>query len=222
MLSENTKTVLAATGAPRDPTKGPRGGNINDPKRHPEARRAEFRGQELPGGGLSLHRFEPKIEAAQHGRVNEQGWQRMAAFMVVKNFTNEEIAAAAGVVPSTVSQLKGNLWFQELVAQLANDAGQSVLDIIHAEAMKSVHKIVEIRDNSESDRVALAAATTLLEHSKGKPMQSVMTAVTHVNATSPAQRASEIQAELARIRAHREQLQGVKPVETPSVQTNQP
>jgi hypothetical protein len=182
--------------------RGPRGGNLDaqtSPAK-PEWRKTHLNGEVLPNGGLALHRFE-KQEITVPGKKNEQPWHRMAAYMLNVGRTNSEIALAADVDPATVAQLRGQRWFQELCATIANEHGEALIGAIQSEAMDSLNTIVDLRDNSESDRVRLSAATTILEQAHGKPVQKIVSDISHRVATSPTEEMEAIQAELAALRA---------------------
>lgn len=173
---------------------GPRGGATETEAMKPDWRRAGFNG----GPDLMLHRFE-KPDTATVGKKDEQPWHRMAAFMLLAGRTNSEIAAAAQVTPALVSHLRSQRWFQELLAILANEAGEAVTGVLAAEALASVEKLVALRDGAESERTQLSAALALLEHANGKPVQKVLSSSVHVHA-SPQEEMDAIQQELAALR----------------------
>lgn len=175
---------------------GPRGGNLDDPRTSRERRNAEHSGQVDENGVLRLHGFQ---DTAAPGLQKEQPWHRMAAMLIIANRTNKEIAEAANVTPTTVSQLRAQRWFQELLATLAHEQGQDVMSLLRSEAAASVQTLVSLRDGSESDRVKLAAATTLLEHAHGKAVQKVLAITGKASPggyASPADEMAEIQREL--------------------------
>lgn len=180
---------------------GPQGGNLNNPLQSPEARRAKLNAELDPLSNLpQLHRKDGFEDTAVAGRQNEQPWHRMAAFMLLAGRTNSEIALAAGVTPGTVSHIRGNRWFQELLATLANHEGEDVIGLLRSESLASVEKLVELRDSSESDRVQLAAATTLLEHAAGKPTQRILSVSATTTFSDEKSELENIQAELRAIR----------------------
>lgn len=164
-----------------------------------EWRQAHLNAQPDPVTGLpQLHRFQ---DTAAQPRKNEQPWHRMAATMLLAGCDNEQIARAANVHPATVSAIRAQRWFQELLATLANTQIQPVLGLLAAEAVASVQKLVELRDGAESERVQLAAAVSLLEHHKGKAhvtiSQDIHTSKSHQD---PLQEYEEIQQDLAALR----------------------
>lgn len=120
--------------------------------------------------------------------------------MLLAGRTNSEIGLAAGVSPQSVSQLRANRWFQELLATLANHEGEPVLGLIRAESLASVEKLVSLRDFADSERVQLAAATTLLEHAQGKPTQRVLSVSATTTFSDEKSELENIQAELRAIR----------------------
>lgn len=171
--------------------KGPRGGEIVSPNQPWQEK--EFNPQETESGTLGLHRFNNGYHRTTSPPLkNEQPWHRMAAFMLLHGHTNKEISATAGVTESTVSILRAQRWFQELLATLQNDAGAAVQGLLESEALASLETIVEIRDDKNaSQRNRMAAAVTLLEHYKGKPHQTVTTEV-RKPVRSPEERMAEL------------------------------
>lgn len=185
--------VLQALNAP-DNSLGPQGGNLENPKRLPEARRSPLNA-EMIDGLPTLHRFE-RPDAAVNGNKNEQPWHRLVAYMLLAGQSRKEIAAQAQVAPETISHLRAQRWFQELLAVLANEQGKDIMEVVKSEALASVETLVEIRDDAEaSARNRLSAAVALLEHAVGKPTQKVVSSstVTHL---SPADEMAKIQEEL--------------------------
>jgi len=181
---------------------GPAGGKLEiDTAR---ARRADLNAEVDPETGLPrLHRGPGKevafTDTATVGRLNEQPWYRMAAFMLLHNCSLDEIASAANVHPSTVRQLKAQRWFTQLLATLANEAGQDITALFNSEAAASVQKLVDLRDTAESERVQLAAALALVEHARGKPTQYIKSEVT-TRTKSPAEELRDIEEELRSLR----------------------
>jgi hypothetical protein len=205
MLDVNV-ALKALEAAPTPVNTGPKGGLIDNPVYHPEARRSHFNS---PHGLDALHRFE-KNDTTRQGIQNEQPWHRMAAFMLNAGRTNSEIALAAGKDVGAVSQLRSNRWFQELCATIANNVGEELVGLIQSEAQESIETIVSLRDGSESDRIRLTAAITLLEHAHGKPTQKVVTDITHRRGLSPEEERRQLEDELNNIRGRQPaQLQEV-------------
>lgn len=195
------------TAVPQGPKEdvGPRGGDLN----HPNGKR-EYRiqGLNVAGGeaGMQLHRFE-RPETTVVGRRDEQPWHRMAAFMLLAGRTNSEIALAANVTPIAVAHIRAQRWFQELLAVLANEAGQDIMGLLQSEAQASLNKMIEIRDavpttpSIASDRLSYQAAKDLLELAHGKATQTVISSISHTTHVDPSEEMADIQQQLAALRA---------------------
>lgn len=153
---------------------GPRGGDL---ERTDRPRKLQSLTADLIDGLPTLHRWN-KPEVAAPGIAEEQPWHRMAAMMMVAGVPNKDIAAAAKVHVSTVSNLKSQRWFQELLAFLANEQGKDLMGVMKAEALQSFMTLVDLRDSSDDDRIRLAAADKILDRGLGKPVQSIMSDVT--------------------------------------------
>lgn len=185
-------------------TLGPRGGDLTNPdlagKR--EWQKAELNTEILPNGTVGMHRFDREYhETATPGLKNEQTWHTMAAYMLLAGRTNSEIAAAARVHPTHVSYLRGQKWFQQKLAVLANNDGEELLGIVKGEALASVETLVSLRDNSNvTDAVRRSAAKDLIEFAHGKAVQRTIaiSATTHFD--SPQDEMEQIQEELATLR----------------------
>lgn len=180
------------------PTRGPLGGNLNNPAQQPEARRAPHTALE----GLDIPLHNPRGEVATCGLQHEQPWHRMAAYMLINGHTNKEIAAAAGVQPTTVSILRANRWFQELVAVLANEAGRDLTMIVQSEALASMETVVAIRDDANLPaRTRLSAATFLFEQAHGKAVQKIVSSnINHTSNLTPQEEMAQIREELELLR----------------------
>lgn len=179
---------------------GPRGGNLNNPVQKRERREAELNIDLTPDGQRTLHRFEKENEVAVQGQKNELPWHRMAAHMIVAGRTNAQVADAAGVTRNCVSNIRCQRWFQELMQTLANEHGEEVLGLLKAEALASVEKLVQLRDECESPKVQLDAARTLLEHANGKPTQRILSVSASTTFSSEQEEMQAIQQELQTLR----------------------
>jgi len=154
----------------------------------------------LPGGGFTLHRFKKEHDSASPGKKNEQVWHRMVALMLLAGRTNSEIAAASNCSPATISHLRAQKWFQQLLATLANQAGEEVLGALKSYALEAVEGIYELATNAEKETTRLNAYRTLLEHAEGKPVQKVISDITHSVSRNPSEEYREIMAELEGLR----------------------
>lgn len=176
---------------------GPRGGNLGNPDQHPERRNASYQ-----DNGTGFHNSQPK-DTATMGLQKEQAWHKMAAYMLLAGRTNSEIAIAAGVTPQTVSILRGQRWFQENLAALGNEQGQDLAAAITTHAHDAINRIAEIASGDIETygvRNILSASQTILDHAKGKAVQSIVSHSTHSHA-SPSEEMESIQQQLVALRS---------------------
>jgi hypothetical protein len=195
-LSDNTK-------------RGPQGGDLERPLQ-PEARRASFNGGVNEATGLpGLHRFgtdKAFKDSSVVGFKNEQAWHRMAAFMILAGRTNSEIGMAAGVTAQTVSVLRAQRWFQELLATLANEQGQDLQAAITTHAHDAINRLAEIASGDVKEygvRNVLTASLAIIDHAKGKATQTILSSVSHSSMEASEEMAS-IQQQLAALRSSAE------------------
>lgn len=183
---------------------GPNGGNLDHPQHRAEFRRAELNAPIDPETGLpGLHRFE-KHDTACVGIKDALPWHQMAAHMVIAERTNSEIAMAAGVGVAHVQTLRAQRWFQILLGTIANHEGQEYLSAIATHAHDAINRIAEIAQGDFKElgvRNVLAANQLILEHTKGKPLQSVVSNVSHSSNLSPAEQMEDIKQQLAALRS---------------------
>jgi len=185
---------------PRSTKRGPKGGILDKPEDHPEWRQAHFEPGEAPDGIPGLHRFQ-RPESAVPGQLKEMPWHRMAAYLLLAGRSNEQVADAAGVTAQAVSNLKSNVWFQELLATLSAAQGEEIMATIKSEALASVNTIVAIRDDETVPaRTRLDAAKTLVEQTVGKPTQKIQTDATVRSYRTPEEEMADINAQLAALR----------------------
>lgn len=179
---------------------GPQGGDVDNLMYRPERRRASLNAEIDPNSGMPmLHRSKESGDSCAMGLKNAQPWHQMAAHMLVAGRTNQQIADAAGVHPMTVSTLRAQHWFQELVAIIANKTGEGITSLLAAEAVASIEEIVDLRNSAESERVRLAAATFIVEQVNGKATQKVEAHQTH-SFVNPDEERQQIENELRALR----------------------
>lgn len=136
----------------------------------------------------------------------EQPHHRLMVLMRARGFSTNEIASELGYTASTVSIALRQPWARQLLVDILQKEGlDGVHDLLKAELVPSVLRLVDERDNDEakpSERIS--AANSLIDRFLGKPTQRVETA----KATLPSdiealQREYERnQAELTRIKAN--------------------
>lgn len=183
---------------------GPRGGDLTHPRLQAQYVR-DFDEDGLAEDRIPLHRAENGLRSAMPAIKNEQPWHRMAAYMLLNNCSNVSIAEAANVTPQSVSILRSQPWFQQLLAELSARKGDDITSVIQSYALEAVEGIHTIAVSAESDRVRLSAYTTLLEHAQGKPVQKNLNLNSSVSYSSPEEERRELEAQLEAIRKAKEQ-----------------
>lgn len=182
--------------------KGPQGGDLLAPNRHPDFRNAPHNGEMLENGVIGFH--DPRDhDSAVCGIQKEKPWHRMAAIMLNRGFSNIDIAGFAGVEPGHISILRAQRWFNELCVRLAADAGDALAARLDTEAMKALENVVEIANADAKEvgsRTKLAANLALLEHAHGKPTQKILSVNAHTSYSSAQEEYAAIQSELEEIR----------------------
>lgn len=177
---------------------GPRGGALD--QYNPHWRTQEFQPTITSNGEKGLHRFVKDHDTATQGFKNEQPWHRMAAYMLNAGRTNSEIAMAADVSVIQVSQLRSQRWFQELCATIANENGEEILGAIKSHVLDAVQTVAEIMNDTDAPAsVRHNAAKTLIEQGAGKPIQRIISSVSH-SSTDPKSEYDEIMKELEALR----------------------
>ena len=193
------------------PRRGPRGGLIDNPTYHPEARNAPLSARiiETKDGEkiVGLHDSREQ-DSTRHGVQAEKPWHRMAAHMLNRGFTNIDVADAAGVDPGMVSILRAQRWFNELCATLAEDKEKVIRARLDGYALDAVEEIAKIAFNDAVNekgeaivpaRVRLTAQTTLLEQAVGRPTQKVLSVSATTSFSSEREEYDAIMQELQKI-----------------------
>jgi hypothetical protein len=158
----------------------------------------------LNSADTGLHRKKGYVPTSTMGLQNEQPWMLMAAYMFAMKRTNSEVAVAAGVGVEAVKILRAQKWFQQRLAQIANNQGDEITAAFHAHALESVERIADIAQNSESERVRLAANQIIVEQAVGKPVQKTLTISGSMSSgLSPKEEYDRTQEELRVLRASR-------------------
>lgn len=172
---------------------GPRGGILRD--------NVVAQSAPLSDAVTGAHKYRP---TAVPGLQNELPWHTMAAYMLIAGRTNTEIAGAAGVTPEHVSYLRGQLWFQQRLAQIANNDGEEILASFKSHALAAVERIAQIAESGESERNRLSANTYLVDQAVGKAVQKNLTISGNVlSGLSPQEEYSRTQEELRLLREAR-------------------
>lgn len=181
--------------------KGPNGGNLNAPRLAPH-NRSPLNAKQTIDDTLALHRKEhPYTPVARMALKDEQVWHRMAAYMLLAGRTNAEIALAAQVEPGTVSLLRSQQWFQELLAVLANRDGEEITGAFKSHALAAIERVAHLAEYAENERTKLAANVVIIEQAAGKPVQKNYNINAATNFSNEKEEYEAIQQELAALRA---------------------
>jgi hypothetical protein len=180
---------------------GPKGGNLDNPAQS-DYRRSPLNAPVNEQGVRKLHTNEKNgwRDTAVCGIMDEQPWHHMAALGMLAGRTNNEIAQAAGVTATYISNLRAQRWFSEKLALLANEQKNGLIQLLNGAAVPALERIVQMAESSENERVKLAANITLLEHAHGKAVQKVVGVHATANFSSPQEEMETIQRELADLR----------------------
>lgn len=108
---------------------------------------------------------------------HEQPHHRLMISLRARGYAIREIADMTRRTPAAVSLVLKQPWARIRMMELMQQDDSRIADILKAEALPSIEKLVEIRDDEKSPvREARAAAEKLLEHFIGKPTQRIETA----------------------------------------------
>lgn len=188
---------------PQSEIRGPNGGNPFRASIPTPEYRDESHSGESSAGIVTLHDYRPK---AYQGVKTEQPWHRMAAMMLAAGMDRVAIAESAGVDPHTITVLKGQRWFQEILAFYTEQATRPIQDRLLDEASKSLDVLIEIRDTSDDktpQSVRLSAARTIYEQAHGKPTQKILAATTSRVYRSAEEEMADLQNQLRALESSR-------------------
>lgn len=156
---------------------------------------------------------EPSVDALFNSRdpnlqiQHEKPEHRYLLWMKAQGASNREIATQSGYSESWLSQLFRQPWATERLVEMLRESGKPVLDqtlsIIQSEAVNSVLKLVEIRDDPDTPKaVQRACCVDIVEQFLGKPKQKVDVVQTSVR------NIDEIDKELAELEQQEQFLRG--------------
>lgn len=103
-------------------------------------------------------------------------WQhRVIAFLKAEGYTNKEIADRTGYSALVIGNIIRQPCIVELIRQELSKAGRSALSNVlsEEEAIKSIEKLIELRNGAESQEVQRKAANDHLNRIYGCPNQSI-------------------------------------------------
>jgi predicted XRE-type DNA-binding protein len=140
--------------------------------------------------------------------LHEKPEHRYLLWMKAQGASNKEIAEQSGYTQSWLSQLFRQPWAQARLVKMLSESGKPVLDrtleLIQAEAVNSVSKLISIRDDPEAPfAVQRACCVDLIEQFLGKPKQKL-----DVNQTEQKESLDDIDKRLAELESQERQLRG--------------
>lgn len=126
----------------------------------------------------------------------EQPWHRPLAYMLMQGKSNTECAAQFNVTPQTISNVRGQKWFQSIIAELAAiHGGDSISGLLQNAAFTALETLVDLSQNAESESVRARSAGELLnQYLKNKP------APEPPKSENPQQELEQLKAEADRLR----------------------
>lgn len=108
--------------------------------------------------------------------LSEKPEHRMVIMLKLKGYSNKEIALSLGYTQSWVSQILRQPWAKDaLLAEIRRMGRDELTELIRLEAVNSFQKVVEIRDSTDDDNIALKASVEVLDRYLGKATQKVET-----------------------------------------------
>lgn len=109
---------------------------------------------------------------------SEQPHHRLMVLMRARGFSTSEIAEQLGYTPSTVSIALRQPWARQLLVDMLQGEGLAGLQqLLKAELVPSVLRLVEVRDAEESKgSEVIAASNSIIDRFLGRPTQRIETA----------------------------------------------
>lgn len=106
----------------------------------------------------------------------EKQEHRLILWMRLQGKKIKDIAAALGYHPNTVYTVTKQDWFQDMFVKLSSELGKDAAEtFLRGEEIPTYMKLVELRDNAESEAVQKAACDAILDRIRGKPTVKVET-----------------------------------------------
>src|ERR1043165_1540052 len=142
------------------------------------------------------------------GVLHEKVEHRLILLCKLRGMSNREIAMESGYSEPWISQLLRQPWAVAMMARLTTETGvEAIQKILESEAVPSIMRLVELRDDPEVPAtVARSACDSLLDRYLGKPTQHVDVVQTSGQAT--AETIAEVDKELEALKAEEKNLMG--------------
>lgn len=156
---------------------------------------------ETPGIQVVEPATRPFHNGSEDDRVKtERPKHRIAAFMVARGATREEVADVLGVSKSTVSNWWQTKWFQDLVAAQMQEQGKDIMDLLKSEQIKTFNVLVEMRDNPKvAATVRKSICVDILDRTMGKAVQRFEEVGAGGYSDDPVAEAAQLEQELSTI-----------------------
>lgn len=101
----------------------------------------------------------------------ESPTHRMILWLTLRGHKPKEIATALRVTYTTVLRVQKQPWFQDAFCKLSAEIGGDVVrTFLESQVQDTLLKVVDLRDNADSDAVKLAASKEILDRFLGKPV----------------------------------------------------
>jgi len=111
----------------------------------------------------------------QYVLQSERPVHRAIIFLAAQGLSYIEVAQQLGITPSCVQYVVKQDWAQEeILKQIHENGGNAVAQVLSQQALPSVMKLIELRDNEKvAAEVQRKSANDLLDRIFGKPNQPV-------------------------------------------------
>jgi hypothetical protein len=139
---------------------------------------------------------------------HEKPEHRYILWMKANGSSNREIARQTDYTEAWLSQLFRQPWAQAQLVQMMKESGKGILDqtleLIQGEAVNSVLKLVDIRDDPDTPKaVQRACSVDIIEQFLGKPKQKV-----EVQENANNSSVEDLDKKLAELEKQEQQLRG--------------
>lgn len=106
----------------------------------------------------------------------EQPEHRIILWLRLRAHSVKQIAALVNYSESQVRQICAQPWFIDAFCRLSTEVGKDAVEtMLEGEVIPSINRLVQLRDNAESDAVKRQAAVDILDRIRGKPTQKIET-----------------------------------------------
>lgn len=106
--------------------------------------------------------------------LHEKPEHRRMLWFRLQGYNIKETATLTGYTPQHVSTICKQPWFQEAFCKISTEMGKDAVDaFLEGEIVPTLQKLVDLRDNAESDAVRKSACDAILDRVRGKPTAKV-------------------------------------------------